>query len=70
MAAGWNRGIKHTAETRRKITEGMRLWWAQHPDIREQRRKANLGRKHTEETKQKMRLALKQLKQLKQKQKQ
>ncbi len=49
-------GLKHTEETKRKISQTKKLYMT--PENREKLRLANLGRKHSEETKAKRSLAL------------
>jgi hypothetical protein len=34
MAAGWNKGIKHSKQTRENISKGMFDYWKEHKDER------------------------------------
>ena len=34
LAAGWNKGIKHSKETRQRISQGMSDYWQEHKEER------------------------------------
>lgn len=42
MAAGWNKGIKHSDDAKQKIRQSMIQYWLEHPDesLRKQRTEA------------------------------
>jgi group I intron endonuclease len=52
--AGTTRGMVHTEETRRKVSEAVRAAYERDPTIKDRVRQAGIGRKHSPETIQKM----------------
>ena len=53
--APWNVGVPHRVETRRKIRQSLSQTYANNPQLAEKVKLRNLGRKHTPETKEKIR---------------